>query len=182
MIECGLSGVWMVDGRPVEDPNEQDLVVWDRTALRRHDLDVRVAQCNLAMSHQRGTIRGLHWQKSPFEEVKIVRALRGRIFDVAVDLRPHSPTFRRWIGLELAEDHPRALYVPAGFAHGYQTLTDEVAVLYTVSAAYSPLHQGGARWNDPAFGIEWPLAATMIHERDAAYPDFRWDDAVLRKA
>jgi dTDP-4-dehydrorhamnose 3,5-epimerase len=114
----------------------------------------------------------MHYQAAPFEEAKIVRVVRGAIFDVAVDLRPSSPTYRQWVGFELTADDRRIMYIPAGCAHGYQTLVDETEVFYFVSAAYSPPHQRGVRWNDPAFGIEWPLGApTSIHDRDASYPD-----------
>jgi dTDP-4-dehydrorhamnose 3,5-epimerase len=183
LIDSGLPGVWILDATARVDQPGSFEVLWDGDALRARGLEIRVAQCNLTISRQRGTIRGLHWQVKPFDEVKIVQALRGRIFDVAVDLRPESASFRRWVGVELTRQNRRALYVPSGFAHGYQTLTDDAEVMYVVSAPYSPPHQAGARWNDPAFGIEWPLGTpTLIHWRDTTYPDFRWEEPPARNA
>jgi dTDP-4-dehydrorhamnose 3,5-epimerase len=115
----------------------------------------------------------MHYQAAPFEEAKVIRVVRGSVFDVAVDLRPDSPAFGQWVGWELTADNRQMMYVPPGCAHGYQTLADDTEVFYFVSAAYSPPHQRGVRWNDPAFGIVWPLGQpTSIHERDATYPDF----------
>jgi dTDP-4-dehydrorhamnose 3,5-epimerase len=115
----------------------------------------------------------MHFQAAPFQEAKVIRAVRGAIFDVAVDLRPDSPTFKQWTGHELTAENRQVMYVPPGCAHGYQTLDDDAEVFYFVSAPYSPPHQRGVRWNDPAFGIDWPLGAPVsIHERDASYPDF----------
>jgi dTDP-4-dehydrorhamnose 3,5-epimerase len=126
----------------------------------------------MASNHRRGTVRGMHYQSAPHQEVKVVRVVRGAIFDVAVDLRPGSPTFRQWVGVELSAANRRVLYVPTGLAHGYQTLEDDTDVLYFVSAPYVPALQQGVRWNDPAIGIDWPLGTpTIIHPRDAAYPD-----------
>jgi dTDP-4-dehydrorhamnose 3,5-epimerase len=117
---------------------------------------------------------GLHWQVPPVEQVKSVRVTRGAVFDVVVDLRAGSATFGQWVGVELSADNRRLLYVPAGFAHGYQTLADDTDVFYFVSAPYSPRHETGVRWDDPAFGVEWPLGPpAVISPRDAGYPDFQ---------
>jgi dTDP-4-dehydrorhamnose 3,5-epimerase len=146
---------------------------WMPDEFAAHGLETRIAQASLALTRRKGTIRGMHFQAAPFEEAKVVRAVRGGIFDVAVDLRPDSPTFKQWTGHELTSENRQVMYVPPGCAHGYQTLTDDAEVLYFVSAPYSPPHQRGVRWNDPAFGIGWPLGApSSIHERDAGYADF----------
>jgi dTDP-4-dehydrorhamnose 3,5-epimerase len=138
----------------------------------RRGLDPTVVQCNVAFNRQRGTIRGMHFQRAPFEEVKIVRCTRGAIFDVVIDLRRNSPSYGKWFSAELTEGNRRMLYVPPGVAHGYQTLTDNTEAYYHVSAAYSPAHASGVRWNDPQFGIEWPLDVTVMSARDIEWPDY----------
>jgi len=133
----------------------------------------RFNECSVSFNHRRGTLRGMHYQAAPFEETKLVRCTRGAIYDVAVDLRPGSPTFRRWIAEELSEENRRTLYIPAGCAHGFQTLTDNAEVLYIIDAPYRPAHGRGVRWNDPAFGIAWPDAERIMNDRDRNYPDFQ---------
>jgi dTDP-4-dehydrorhamnose 3,5-epimerase len=171
--ETSIPGVLIARGNSIADERGTLEVAWEQDALARHGLDTRVAQCNVATNRRRGTIRGLHYQTSPYEEVKVIRLVRGAVFDVAVDLRPDSRTFRRWVGVELDAASHQMLYVPQGCAHGYQTLTDDTEVFYLVSAPYSPPSQRGVRWNDPAFSIAWPLGSpTVINHRDATYPDF----------
>jgi dTDP-4-dehydrorhamnose 3,5-epimerase len=135
-------------------------------------LDPCVAQCNISFNRRRGTLRGLHWQAVPHAEAKLVRVTRGALWDVIVDLRPDSATYCQWFGTELTAENRRALYVPARFAHGFQTLTDDVEVFYQMSACYAAEAQRGARWDDPAFGIQWPVRSPFLSARDAAYPDF----------
>lgn len=130
-------------------------------------------QCSASFNKLRGTLRGMHLQLAPGEEAKLVRCTRGRIFDVALDVRPKSPTFGQWASAELTPDNRRALYIPPGCAHGYQTLEDETEVFYQMSAEYRPELGRGFRWNDPAFSISWPLANPILSERDANYPDSR---------
>jgi dTDP-4-dehydrorhamnose 3,5-epimerase len=168
-----LAGVWIVTPPTFEDDRGSFSVTWRPEPFAERGLDIRIAQASTVVTRKRGSIRGLHYQADPFAETKTVRVVRGAIFDVAVDLRPDSPTYLKWVGSELSADNRQMMYIPAGFAHGYQTLADDTEVFYLVSAPYSPPHQRGARWNDPAFGIAWPLGApSQIHERDAAYPDF----------
>jgi dTDP-4-dehydrorhamnose 3,5-epimerase len=131
------------------------------------------AQTSLSRNPTPFTLRGLHYQPAPHAETKLVRCVRGRIFDVAVDLRPDSPTHRRWIGVYLSAENLRALYVPQGVAHGFLTLEPETDVLYQIAPKYEPGHEAGVRWDDPAFAIAWPRAPDLISERDAAYPDHR---------
>jgi dTDP-4-dehydrorhamnose 3,5-epimerase len=171
--EATVPGVWIVSSPTFADERGSLFPAWLRADFEARGLDTSIAQATMTATRQRGTLRGLHYQVAPLDEVKVIRAIRGSVFDVVVDLRPDSPTFTRWTGVELSAANRRLLYVPRGFAHGYQTLTDDVEVLYFVSAPYSLEHQRGVRWDDPAFGIEWPLGApAVIHPRDAAYPDF----------
>jgi dTDP-4-dehydrorhamnose 3,5-epimerase len=130
------------------------------------------AQTSLSRNPQIGTLRGLHHQPHPHAEVKLVRCVRGRIFDVAVDLRPSSPTHRRWTAAELSADNARALLIPEGVAHGFLTLEPDCDVLYQIAPAFQPGHEAGVRWDDPAFAIAWPHAPALISPRDAGYPDY----------
>lgn len=137
-----------------------------------HGLNSDFVQCNISYNKTKGTLRGMHFQKAPHEEVKVVRCTQGAIFDVIIDIRPKSATFRHWHGVELTSSNRLAYYVPGGFAHGFLTLEGECEVLYQMSTSYSPDAASGVRWNDPAFGIPWPEQVRMISERDSAYPDF----------
>lgn len=138
-----------------------------------HGLATGIKQCNVSFNRSRGTLRGMHFQRQPMAEAKLVRCTRGAIFDVIVDLRPGSPTFCGWYGAELTGDNGHALYVPEGFAHGFQTLEDRSEVFYQMFTAYSPEHAAGVRFDDPAFGISWPLPVTCIADRDRTFPLFR---------
>jgi dTDP-4-dehydrorhamnose 3,5-epimerase len=174
VIATRIPDVWIVEADRFADDRGTLMPAWVRSDFAERGLETGVAQLTVATNDRKGTLRGLHFQEPPFEEVKFIRAVRGAFYDVVVDLRPDSPTFRQWVGAELSERNRQMLYVPKGFAHGYQTLTDDTEVIYLVSTPYSPAHQRGVRWDDPAFGIEWPLGApSVIHPRDAAYPDFR---------
>ena len=168
-----IADVFVITPDVFEDERGQFVRAWMPDEFAARGLETRIVQGSMASTRLRGTIRGMHFQAAPFGEAKIVRAIRGAIFDVALDLRPDSPTFGKWTGCELTAQNRRIMYLPPGCAHGYQTLVDDTEVFYFVSAAYSPPYQRGVRWNDPAFGIKWPLGApTSIHERDAGYPDF----------
>lgn len=140
----------------------------EMTAAGMHS---RFPQCSISFNRERGTLRGMHFQSTPHPEPKIVRCTRGAIFDVAVDLRPSSPTFCKWAALELNDENRLALYIPPGFAHGFQTLTAGAEVLYMMGEYYHPELARGVRWDDPAFGIAWPIGAPILSERDATYPD-----------
>ncbi len=129
-------------------------------------------QANHSANVRAGTLRGMHYQHAPHGEVKLVRCVKGALHDVIIDLRPESPTYRLWQGFELTEDNGRMLYVPAGFAHGFQTLADDTHATYQVSYPYTPGAEGGLRWDDPAFGIAWPRPVSVISGKDAAWPDF----------
>ncbi len=168
-----LPGVYLIELDVFTDERGEFVRAWMPDELASHGLETHVAQGSLATTRTKGTIRGMHRQVAPYEQVKIVRTTRGRIYDVVIDLRVDSPAYRRWMGIELSDRNRHVLYIPTGCAHGYQTLTDDADVFYFVSAPYAPAHEHGIRWNDPAFGIEWPLGPpTVISPRDAAYPDF----------
>ncbi len=138
-----------------------------------HGLVLTVAQANLSYNKNKGTLRGLHYQSSPYQEVKIMRCIRGAIYDVIVDLRPDSPTYKQWLGVELTGDNYKTLYVPENFAHGYQTLTDDAEVFYPTSRFYAPESERGIRWDDPIFAIEWPEATPrIISDKDRRWPDY----------
>ena len=167
-----IGGVWVIDPERVEDERGFFARTWDAAEAERHGLSSRLAQCSVSYNRRRGTLRGMHYQAAPHEEAKLVRCTAGAIFDVAVDLRPRSPSFRQWFGTELSADNRKALYVAEGCAHGFLTLADDVEVAYQISEYYAPEAGRGVRFDDPAFGIEWPGEVTVINERDRTYPDF----------
>ena len=136
-------------------------------------LNTKVVQCNVSFNKHKGTLRGMHYQKTPYEEAKLVRCTSGAIFDVIIDLRPESPTFKRHFSVILSAENRAALYVPEGFAHGFQTLRDNTEIFYQMSQRYQAEAAAGVRWDDPAFGIEWPADERIITERDRSYPDYR---------
>lgn len=173
-----LDGVWIVELDPHEDDRGTFARTWCRREFAEHGLPTELVQCSLSRTKRRGTIRGLHWQAPPHAEDKLVRCSRGAIWDVAVDLRPDSPTFREHVGVELTAETGRALLVPKGFAHGFQTLEDDVEVLYKMSEFYEPEAGRGARWDDPAFDIDWPIDDPVLHPRDASFPDFEDERAL----
>lgn len=170
--ETALPGVFLIDIEPLEDDRGFFARLWCRDELARKGLASDLAQISVSFNRRRGTLRGMHYQVAPHEEVKLVRCTRGAIYDVLVDLRPGSPTYRRWMSAELTADNRRTLYVPKGVAHGFQTLTDDAEVLYQISEFHHPESARGVRWDDPAFGIEWPDQAPILSGRDSGYPDF----------
>ena len=172
--ETKLKGVFIVEMERFEDERGFFARSWSAREFADRGLNPASAEGNLSFNRRAGTLRGMHYQAAPHAQVKFVRCPRGAIYDVAVDLIPHSPTFRRWIGVELSAENGRMLYIPEGFAHGFQTLTDDTEVCYQVSAQYAPEAGRGVRWNDPAFGIEWPEARErIINARDRDYVDFK---------
>jgi dTDP-4-dehydrorhamnose 3,5-epimerase len=168
-----LPDVHILEPERKEDDRGFFARIWQPAELTDQGLSARLAHVSVSFNRKKGTLRGLHYQAAPMAEVKIVRCTRGAVFDVAVDLRPASPHFRRWVGIELTAENGRALYIPEGFAHGFQTLSDDTELLYFISEEYSPDHARGARWDDPAFGIAWPSDVRTMNERDRTYPDFR---------
>ncbi|MBI3899639.1 MAG: dTDP-4-dehydrorhamnose 3,5-epimerase [Gammaproteobacteria bacterium] len=167
-----ISDAVIIDLTPLQDERGFFARSWCYDEFKANGLDPRIAQCNISYNTKQGTLRGLHYQASPYEEVKLVRCTQGAIYDVIADLRPSSPSFKRWFALELTAANRRMLYVPQGVAHGFITLTNDTEVCYQMSQVYSPDHARGVRWNDPAFGIVWPVAVVHISERDRSYVDF----------
>lgn len=164
-----LAGAFVVVPDPVVDGRGSFGRLFDAEIFAAHGLDPTLAQSNYSHNIARGTLRGMHFQREPFGEAKLVRCTRGRVFDVMVDLRPESPTRCRWFGVELDDELRNAVYIPAGFAHGFLTLADDTELHYQMSAPYHQESASGVRWDDPAFAIDWPHRPTVISERDASY-------------
>ncbi len=168
--ETKLKGAFIIDIEPQEDERGFFARSWCEDEFKQHGLNPHLVQCNISFNNKRGTLRGMHYQVTPFAEAKVVRCTTGAIYDVIIDLRPASPTFKQWISVELTAENRRALYIPEDFAHGFQTLTDNAEVFYQMSEFYHPECARGVRWNDPAFGIEWMCSnQSIISERDANY-------------
>jgi dTDP-4-dehydrorhamnose 3,5-epimerase len=170
--ETKVAGAFLIEPEPIADERGFFARTWCREEFAEHGLNPALAQANVSFSHRRGTLRGMHLQDPPHAEAKLVRCTRGAIFDVAVDLRRDSPTYLAWSGAELTDANRSMLYVPEGCAHGFLTLADATEVAYQMSAPYAPAAARGVRWDDPAFGIEWPGEVLVINERDRRYPDF----------
>ena len=172
--ETSIPGAFVIDLEERRDDRGFFARAWCAHEFEDHGLNPRLVQVNLSFNERAGTLRGMHMQLKPHEEAKCVRCTRGAIYDVVLDLRPESPTYKQWEAVELSADNRRMLYVPEGCAHGYQTLTPETETLYQVSEFYAPDSEQGFRWDDPAFGIEWPDADNrVLSPKDAAWPDFR---------
>jgi dTDP-4-dehydrorhamnose 3,5-epimerase len=170
-----LPGMAVIELEPFRDERGSFTRTFDAELFAAHGLNARVAQCNSSFNPRAGTLRGLHYQLAPHAECKFIRCIRGRIFDVAVDLRPDSPTHGRWLGVELSADDDLCVFIPEGCAHGFQTLEDGSEIHYQASAAYAPHADRGVRWDDPAFAIRWPdpsAGERTISARDRAFPDY----------
>jgi dTDP-4-dehydrorhamnose 3,5-epimerase len=165
-----IPGAYVIDIEPIADERGFFARTWARDEFSARGLNTNVVQCSLSANARKGTLRGMHYQIAPHEEAKLVSCPRGSIYDVLVDLRPDSSTFRRWLAVELSAGNRRMVYIPEGCAHGYLTLEDDCDVAYQVTADYAPACARGVRWDDPAFAISWPLPPTIINARDANYP------------
>jgi dTDP-4-dehydrorhamnose 3,5-epimerase len=165
-----LGGVFVVELERLEDERGFFARSFCEDEFRAHGLRTDIAQCNVSWNRRRGTLRGLHYQAKPHEEAKLVRCTRGALWDVAVDLREDSPTRHRWHAVELTADNHKALYIPEGLAHGFQTLAADTEVLYLMSTAYHAASSRGLRWSDPRLAIAWPLPDPIVSERDRAFP------------
>lgn len=168
-----LAGAYLIDLQPIADERGFFARTWCTQEFAEHGLDAHLVQCNLSLNRQRGTLRGMHYQQAPYAETKVVRCIRGALYDVIIDLRPESPTYLQWLGVTLSAENRTMLYVPKGFAHGFQTLADNTEVFYQMSDFYAPAYAGGLRWNDPHFNIRWPLKVSVISAKDQSYADFR---------
>ena len=170
--ETILKGAFLIKPERLEDERGFFARVWCRKEFDAHGLGTTLVQCNVSFNASKGTLRGMHYQAPPHEEAKLVRCTMGAIYDVIVDLRKDSPTYRRHVGEVLSAENRNMFYIPEGFAHGFITLEDRTEVFYQMSAYYDAESARGVRWNDPAFGILWPAEVTVISERDRNYPDF----------
>lgn len=170
--ETKLPGVFEIGLELLHDERGFFARTWCQNEFKEHGLESKLVQCSISFNRHRGTMRGVHYQAEPFAESKIVRCTAGAIFDVALDLRKGSPTYKQWFGIELSAENRKTLYVPKGCAHGFLSLTDNAEVLYQMSEFFHPESARGVRWNDPAFQIEWPGKVEVISERDRSLPDF----------
>jgi dTDP-4-dehydrorhamnose 3,5-epimerase len=168
----GIAGVMIVSPECIQDERGFFARSWCVNEFREHGLNPSLVQCNISVNHSKGTMRGVHYQADPHGEAKLVRCTRGAIFDVALDLRRGSESYLKWTGVKLTAANHHALYIPEGCAHGFLTMEDDTEVFYQMSEFYYPEAARGVRWNDPAFGINWPSPAEVISERDRTYPDF----------
>src|ERR1700730_1642524 len=171
-IEARLKGAFLIHPRKIEDQRGYFARAWCCDEFASHGLVSAMSQLNIGFSHKKGALRGLHYQEAPHAEAKLVRCTRGAVFDVIVDLRPQSPTKGQWVAAELTADSADMIYAPEGFAHGYQTLTGDAEIYYLTSAPYAASAARGVRYNDLAFGIDWPLPVELTSEADQKWPDF----------
>jgi dTDP-4-dehydrorhamnose 3,5-epimerase len=170
--ETKLRGAYLLDLDKHEDERGFFARAWCVDEFKKHGLNQRLVQCNISFNKRWGTLRGMHYQGEPYEEAKLVRCTRGALYDVIIDLRRDSPTFKEWFSVELTAQNHRALYVPEGLAHGFQTLVDNTEVFYQMSEFYHPECTRGVRWDDPAFAIDWPFTPPRLSLKDSQYLDF----------
>jgi dTDP-4-dehydrorhamnose 3,5-epimerase len=177
--ETKLKGAYVIELEPVEDERGFFARSFCKQEFEKHSLKMNIVQCNISYNRKKGTLRGMHYQVAPHEEAKLVSCIRGTIYDVIIDLRPSSPTYCQWFAIELPAHCSRLtanykmLYIPKGFAHGFQTLEDDTEVFYQMSEFYHSECAKGVRWDDPAFEIEWPFTPSIISEKDRSYPNFQ---------
>jgi dTDP-4-dehydrorhamnose 3,5-epimerase len=169
-IETRIKGVFIIEPERVEDERGFFARTFCERELEARGLQTRFVQCSISFNRKKGTLRGMHYQAAPHEEAKLVRCTSGAICDVTLDLRPKSSTFRQWVAVDLTARNRKAVYIPKGVAHGLQTLDDDTEVFYQISEFYDAASQRGVRWDDPAFGIQWPLPVTVMSARDRGYP------------
>lgn len=176
--ETKLNGASIIEIEKLRDHRGFFARVWCQKEFEEHNLVSRIRQANVSYNKTKGTLRGMHYQVTPYEETKLVRCTKGSIYDVIIDLRPASPTYTQWFGVELTAGNYKMLYVPENFAHGFQTLENDTEVTYQVSQFYTPGSERGIRWDDPAFSIDWPIEVQVISDKDKSWPDFVHDQGV----
>ncbi|HZD00558.1 MAG TPA: dTDP-4-dehydrorhamnose 3,5-epimerase [Actinomycetes bacterium] len=169
--ETKVVGAFLIEPELIADERGFFARTWCREEFEAHGLNPSLAQCSISFNHRKGTLRGMHYQAAPHQEAKLVRCTLEAIWDVALDLRPGSPTYRTWYGVELSAANRAMLYIPEGCAHGFLTLADATEIAYQMSAPYAPAAARGVRFDDPAFGIEWPGEVVVVNDRDRTYPD-----------
>lgn len=171
--ETKLKGAYVIDLEKKEDERGFFARTWDKQEFNDHHLNSNLIQCSISHNKIRGTLRGMHYQFAPYEEAKVVTCTKGKIFDVIIDLRKNSDSYKEWIGIELNEKDYKMLYIPEGLAHGFQTLEDDTDVFYQISQVYMPKYSRGICWDDPLFDIKWPLKPTKMSKKDSEYELFR---------
>lgn len=171
-VPLSLRGAYLIEIERREDARGFFARTWCQKEFAAHELCRTFVQCNTSYSKAKGTLRGMHFQRRPYAETKLVRCIKGKVYDVIIDLRPGSPTLGRWAGVTLTAEQLNMLYVPEGFVHGFLTLEDESEVFYQVSQFHAPEYESGVRYNDPAFGIQWPAPVCVISDKDRNWPDF----------
>ncbi len=167
-----LESAYLITPEYIEDQRGLFARTFCQEEFKKRGLNPHLEQCSLSYNYKKGTLRGMHYQKKPHEEAKVVRCIRGSVYDVIIDLRPSSLTYKKWIGVELTAANRKLLYIPEGFAHGFLTLEDHTELFYQISTAYVASSARGIRWSDPCFAIEWPLKADVISEKDQGHPLF----------
>jgi dTDP-4-dehydrorhamnose 3,5-epimerase len=176
--QTDLMGAFVIEPERLSDERGFFARTWCSREFTKHGLNPAVSQCNISFNKKKGTLRGLHYQEAPHEEAKLVRCTAGAIYDVIIDLRPASATFKGWTAVELNAENRKMLYVPEGFAHGFLTLADDTEVFYQMSEFYSAEHARGVRWNDQTFNIQWPISVVVVSEKDSQYSDYVPDRSV----
>lgn len=171
-IETDLPGAYIIELDKREDDRGFFARAWCRREFGDRGIHSQLVQCNISFNKKRGTLRGMHYQTTPYEEAKLVRCTRGAVYDVIIDIRPYSDTFTQWVSVDLTDENRKMLFIPEGFAHGFLTLADSTEVFYMMSEFYMPEFAKGIRWNDPAFNIRWPIPVKVISERDMQYSNF----------
>jgi dTDP-4-dehydrorhamnose 3,5-epimerase len=168
--ETNLKSAFVIEPEPIRDERGFFAYLFDVREAAQHGLRIGVAQVKLAYNHHKGTVRGMHYQAAPSTETKLIRCTRGAIWDIIVDMRPDSPSYRQSFGVELTAENRKALYVPQLFAHGYQTLRDDTEVVYQVDEFYAPQHERGVRWDDPRLALRWPVPVSLMSKKDQSWP------------
>lgn len=171
-IETKSKGAYIIELEPIIDNRGSFIRSFCKKEFERIGLNYEIVQSNISYNQKAGTLRGMHFQKMPYEETKIVSCLKGAIYDVIIDIRPDSETYLDWMAIELSEENHKMLYIPKGFAHGFQTLADDTIINYQMGEFYNPDSSGGIRWNDPQFNIKWPVENKIISDKDLSYEDF----------
>ncbi len=170
--ETPLKGAYIIELEQIEDDRGFFARSWCAREFAEHGLNPNLVQCNVSFNEKKGTLRGMHYQAAPHEEAKMVRCTKGSLYDVIVDLRKDSPTFKQWFSVDLTAENRKQLYIPEGFAHGFLTLEDGTEIFYQMSEFYHPESAKGVRWDDPAFGLTWPVQVATVSENDARFPGF----------
>jgi dTDP-4-dehydrorhamnose 3,5-epimerase len=168
-----FKGVFIIDLEKQTDERGFFARTWDMKKFEENGLNSKLVQCNVSFNKKKGTLRGMHYQVAPYEEAKLIRCTRGKIFDAIIDLRPESNTFKQWFGIDISDENYKMLYIPEGFAHGFQTLEDNTEVFYQMSEMYMPDYARGIRYDDGMFDIKWPITPPIISEKDRIYPSFK---------